>query len=140
MDRKRLLDTMNDAARSGATSLDLSSQGLTCLPPEIGQLTELQALRLGNNQLTSLGPEIGYLSRLTELDLSSNQLTYLPSDIARLTSLQMLFLSNNQLSSLPAQIGHLSALEPETVRELGRSYAERQGWYQRRNTETRGHD
>ncbi len=32
---------------------------LTALPPEIGQLTNLQTLYLGDNQLTTLPPEIG---------------------------------------------------------------------------------
>jgi len=33
--------------------LDLSDNGLTELPPEIGQLTQLTSLSLGDNQLTA---------------------------------------------------------------------------------------
>ena len=55
-------------------TLELSSLGLTTLPPEIGQLTALTQLDLCDNQLTSLPPEIGQLTVLTQLDLSDNQL------------------------------------------------------------------
>jgi hypothetical protein len=47
------------------TFLDLSTLGLTQVPPEIGQLTALTQLALHNNQLTSLPPEIGQLTALT---------------------------------------------------------------------------
>ena len=45
--------------------LDLSGLGLTALPPEIGQLTELTELYLWLNVLTALPPEIGQLTKLT---------------------------------------------------------------------------
>ncbi|MCI5207836.1 MAG: leucine-rich repeat domain-containing protein, partial [Candidatus Electrothrix sp. ATG2] len=38
--------------------IDLDGQGLTDLPPEIGQLTNLTELQLWGNQLTYLPPEI----------------------------------------------------------------------------------
>jgi len=43
------LERIRQAADSGAESLDLSTLGLTSLPPEIGQLTNLAAMnRLRN--------------------------------------------------------------------------------------------
>jgi leucine-rich repeat protein SHOC2 len=57
----------NDAVKEAVTSLDLSKKGLTQLPPEIGQLTNLIWLKLWDNQLTQLPPEIGQLTNLTEL-------------------------------------------------------------------------
>lgn len=42
------------ALEFGATELDLSGMGLTALPENIGQLTNLEVLYLSNNQLASL--------------------------------------------------------------------------------------
>ena len=58
------------------TNLNLQSHGLTGeIPPEIGDLINLEILRLGRNELTgSIPPEIGNLTNLTQLFLNSNQL------------------------------------------------------------------
>ncbi|WP_052435934.1 leucine-rich repeat domain-containing protein [Neochlamydia sp. EPS4] len=93
------------------TMLDLSKKGLTYLPPEIGQLSDLQTLSLNQNQLTSLPTEIGQLSQLQKLYLSQNQLTSLPTEIGQLSKLQYLLLDQNQLTALPTEIGQLSQLE-----------------------------
>ncbi|KIC73539.1 hypothetical protein DB42_BZ00010, partial [Neochlamydia sp. EPS4] len=93
------------------TVLDLSGVGLTCLPPEICQLSQLQALDLNQNQLTALPAEIGQLSQLQELYLNQNQLTALPGEIGQLSQLQWLDLNQNQLTALPAEIGQLSQLQ-----------------------------
>ncbi|BBI17979.1 leucine-rich repeat domain-containing protein [Neochlamydia sp. S13] len=90
--------------------LDLSRVGLTYLPPEICQLSQLRTLFINKNQLTSLPAEIGQLSELRELHLSQNQLTALPAKIGRLSRLKELCLNQNQLTSLPAEIGQLSRL------------------------------
>jgi len=55
--------------------LDLDSNQLTALPPEIGQLTALTGLSVADNQLTALPPEIGQLTALTRLLVWGNQLT-----------------------------------------------------------------
>jgi Leucine-rich repeat (LRR) protein len=48
---------------------------LTELPKEIGELTHLLYLEIGNNQLTTLPDEIKYLTSLQELHLESNKLS-----------------------------------------------------------------
>jgi len=91
--------------------LVLENVGLTgALPAEIGQLTSLRLLRLGDNKLTSLPAEIGRLTLLRAFGLLDNQLTSLPAEIGQLTSLGSLYLSDNQLTSLPAEIGQLTSL------------------------------
>jgi Leucine-rich repeat (LRR) protein len=90
--------------------LDLRENQLTALPAEIGQLSQLRALDLNQNQLTALPTEIGQLSQLQELNLSENQLTSLPAEIGQLSQLQALYLNQNQLTALPAEIGQLSQL------------------------------
>jgi Leucine-rich repeat (LRR) protein/serine/threonine protein kinase len=91
--------------------LRLMNNYLTQLPPEIGQLTQLQKLGLGNNQLTQLPPEIGQLTQLQKLGLLFNQLTQLPPEIGQLTQLQELWLMDNQLTQLPPEIGQLTQLQ-----------------------------
>ncbi|BBI16266.1 leucine-rich repeat domain-containing protein [Neochlamydia sp. S13] len=93
------------------THLDLSESGLTFLPPEIGQLSQLKELDLSKNNLTTLPIEIGQLSQLHKLNLQQNQLNALPAAIGQLPKLKRLWLSNNQLNALPAAIGQLSQLE-----------------------------
>jgi internalin A len=97
------------------TFLDLSTLGLTQVPPEIGKLTALTQLALHNNQLTSLPPEISQLTALQVLDLRNNQLTSLPPEIGQLSALTELWLNNNQLTSLPPEIGDLKKLERLTL-------------------------
>ncbi|WP_084227301.1 COR domain-containing protein [Nostoc sp. KVJ20] len=111
MINEELLQIIKKAVRDKKTQLHLSGKGLTTLPPEIGQLTNLRSLHLIGNQLSSLPTEIFQLTNLQFLNLSSNQLSSLPPEIGQLTNLQSLYLSINQLSSLPPEIGQLTKLQ-----------------------------
>jgi internalin A len=91
--------------------LDLSYNQLTQLPSEIGQLTQLRWLFLDSNQLTQLIPELGQLTHLQRLYLNRNQLTQLPSELGQLTQLQRLYLNHNQLTQLPPELGQLTQLQ-----------------------------
>jgi small GTP-binding protein len=117
---KKLLKIIKQAAKDGVTTLDLSNMGLTELPPEIGQLSKLKRLILGDwrggNQLTALPPEIGQLTQLTSLDIRANQLTALPPEFGQLTQLTSLDLWNNQLTALPPEFGQLTQLTSLYIR------------------------
>jgi internalin A len=101
--------------------LDLSGLDLTVLPPEIGQLTQLQRLILGRidkktyesvgNQLTDLPSEIEGLTNLKFLSIFGNKLTKIPDAITSLTSLQDLDLDNNQITLIPEAIANLASLQ-----------------------------
>ncbi len=86
---KAVVVRIEQAARDGDTKFSLSQQWLTTLPPEIGQLTNLQELWLLDNQLSSLPPEIGLLQNLQQLDLWGNPLTSLPPEVEQLPGLRI---------------------------------------------------
>ena len=117
MERAELLALLGRAKAEGWTELDLAGLDLVELPPEIGELTQLQVLILGKwdqgakgNRLTTLPPEIGQLKNLTSLNLSNNQLRELPAVLGELKNLTLLNLSRNPLSELPAVLGELKNL------------------------------
>ncbi|MEH1815805.1 MAG: leucine-rich repeat domain-containing protein [Nostoc sp.] len=110
MTNEELLQIIKQAVRDKVTTLKLFGKDLTKLPPEIGQLTNLQTLSLYNNELSSLPPEIGQLTNLQTLNLYNNELSSLPPEFGQLTNLQTLNLSRNQLSSLPPEFGQLTNL------------------------------
>ena len=106
MTQDELLALIDQAAAEGWKELDLSGQGLTELPPEIGQLTQLETLILGkrvegyesvgdralpkvvSNAFTSLPQELTSLGKLQVLDLSGNPFTTLPEIVTRFPHLQ----------------------------------------------------
>ena len=77
------------------------------LPPEIGELSNLQTLNLAYNNLTSLPPEVGKLLNLQVLSLSRNSLTELPAELGSFTKLTYLDASHNYLSELPTSTNQL---------------------------------
>ena len=91
--------------------LNIENNNLTTLPPEIGNLINLQKFYCSYNKLIALPAEIGNLINLKKLDLSNNVLCSLPAEIGRLRNLKKLYLGNNSLTSLPAEIGRLCNLQ-----------------------------
>ena len=65
----------------------LSSNMITSLPDNIGDLKSLQVLRLSGNKLVYLPNSICLLGFLTTLSLSRNRLVYLPSEFFKLVGL-----------------------------------------------------
>ncbi len=97
-------------------SLELPENGLVGhLPPELGDLAELEGLELDGNVLTgAIPPELGTLSNLRWLSVVSNKLEgRIPSELGDLAELEGLELANNQLltGAIPPELGRLSKLE-----------------------------
>ena len=94
--------------------LGLDNNGLTgSIPPELGQPQNLRYLNLNSNQLTGpIPPELGQLQNLRNLDLTDNQLTGpIPPEIGQLQNLTHLNLAFNRLSgTIPSEIGQLQKL------------------------------
>ena len=116
----RLSKTSDRSSSEYGTLRNMGFAGV--IPPEIGDLTALRALDLGNssrsddppNQLTgSIPSEIGNLTSLTWLSLHSNRLTgSIPSRLGSLSNLEYLYMFSNQLTgSIPPELGNLTNLK-----------------------------
>ncbi|MGH8885988.1 MAG: leucine-rich repeat domain-containing protein, partial [Egibacteraceae bacterium] len=71
---KAVLEKILHAASSQQGALSLAFNQLTALPPQIGQLANLQTLDLRGNQLTALPAELGDLPETLLLALDGNPL------------------------------------------------------------------
>ena len=83
------------------------------IPPQLGDLGNLKFIILSYNQLSGIIPvKLGNLSNLRYIDLSHNQLSgSIPPELGNLSYLQYLYLYDNQLSgSIPPELGNLSNL------------------------------
>lgn len=84
------------------------------LPPELGDLTDLQTLNLINHNISGPIPStIGNLTNLERLNLTNNFLNGpIPAEIGSLANLRILELVNNTLNgSIPDEVGNLTNLE-----------------------------
>ena len=95
-------------------ALELEQRDLTgIIPPELGQLTELEELNFSGNWLTGIiPPELGRLDDLELLDLSYNLLTgSLPGEWGGLARLREARLNNNDLNgAIPPGLGDAPVL------------------------------
>ncbi|MCI5114704.1 MAG: leucine-rich repeat domain-containing protein [Candidatus Electrothrix sp. AW1] len=82
MGYEEALQLIAEARETGTRELDLFSQELIELPPEIFQLRQLTRLDISNNQLTKLPPEIMQLKNLNWIYLHGNPLTSPPIELA----------------------------------------------------------
>lgn len=102
--------------RERVVGLTLIDNGLAGeIPPELGNLSQLNFLNLrGNNLSGEIPSELGNLTGLVyELDLGFNQLTgQVPSELGKLHLLQLLFLNDNGLEGkIPSELGQMAYLE-----------------------------
>jgi leucine-rich repeat protein SHOC2 len=90
--------------------INLSSNRLTTIPESIGSLHSVVELRLSNNKISELPDQIGALKELKVLELDENELTYISNYIGECNQLTKLILTSNRISSLPTDIGDLAIL------------------------------
>ena len=94
----------------------LGINGLTGpIPPELGRLTNLKELYIGDNRLRGgIPPELGALKNLTILHIAGSSLSGgIPPELGALTNLTYLDLSKNYGLSgdIPAELGALTRLK-----------------------------
>src|SRR5262245_45277762 len=92
------LQMITEAVSTQAMTLSLADLGLTAIPAEIGQLTQLEALYLNNNSLTEMPEEILNLTHLRVLDISNNDFYAIPFEIYQLRNLESLTLYYNHVN------------------------------------------
>ena len=110
MSRDELIALIDQAADDEWTKLDLSSKGLTELPPEIGKLTNLTQLSLSYNQIKVIPVCLEKLWTLDTLDLRCNLLSISP---------EILGDSTGQQSGAPEKIfNYLRELRSDEKRQL----------------------
>lgn len=107
----KALGEIDKTKESLTTTLNLSQLGLTTVPPEIAQLTDLVELNLNDNQLTAIPPVVRQLTKLQVLRLCDNLLTTIPPTIAQLSMLRVLNLGSNLLAVIPPEISQLTNLK-----------------------------
>jgi hypothetical protein len=95
------LAKIRHAEESGQKRLDLSSMGLTGLPPEITRLQQLETLDLSGNALARLPDCLERLGGLRRLFVLKNGISEWPAVVARLPSLEMVSFKSNRLARLP---------------------------------------
>ena len=116
-DREGRVSALNLAGRPRpmlATEL-VDTHGLAGpIPPELGDLANLEYLDLSQNDLSGpILPELGGLANLEYLDLGYNDLSGpIPSELGGLANLEYLILWWNDLSSsIPPELGNLANLK-----------------------------
>ncbi|GAA5861570.1 hypothetical protein JCM8547_008076 [Rhodosporidiobolus lusitaniae] len=106
---EHLLEDSCNAHRS-LVVLDLSSCGITNVPPAFAALTGLQELNISQNPLSSSSLDVlSSLSSLRILHLDSCSLSFLPSSFSTLKQLHTLCLRSNLLRTLPSWLSRLSS-------------------------------
>ena len=92
--------------------IDNSSSGISIIPDNIGNLTELDTLVLFNQSISQLPESFGNLANLTYLNINDNPyLTTLPESICNLENLRRIDAEMSGLEFLPNNIGNLQNLE-----------------------------
>ena len=87
-----------------ARKINLSGLGLTEIPAEVFQHTNLNKLVLSRNAITRIPKEIAKLKKLEVLDLTYNELDSLPAPVFKLPKLRVLAVGHNRIKKFPAQM------------------------------------
>ena len=103
------------------TVVNLSFNNFRVIPFQILTIKNLVNLNLRNNPIKELPPEIGQLRQLQTLVASFCLVSCIPVSLFRLKYLKFLDLSYNRLSFLPKEIGNLRSLREFSIEgnELG---------------------
>lgn len=100
------------------TSLVLSSNNMTSVPPEISSCKHLQYIDLGKNLLMDLPPELGDLKRLRELVISNNKFTKIPRCVYDLENLEILLAAENKIDEINVSSDALAKMKKLAVLDL----------------------
>ena len=98
--------------------LDVGSNGLASLPPEIDELGKLRVLNASQNKIAFIPVTIKTLAELRAVDLSGNRVTDLSPLCFESSNIKDLRARCNYLTRIPPEISVLKRLEVLDVRYL----------------------
>lgn len=107
----KALSRIDEARLKGLQHLDLKGLGLTTIPDEIRELTQLKSLDLSINCDLSETSNLHSLVELTTLNLSNTAISCISKEICSLRELRNLNVSDNKLSTFTDEFSQLSNLE-----------------------------
>jgi len=112
LDYARRYSSIDDAINNAKSVyiLNVSGQGITYLPEEIGLLKNLQIMVISDNYIDSLPSSIGNLEKLQILRADHNRLKTLPPQFGNLVNLEELDLSHNRIEWIPYEFKNLTNL------------------------------
>ncbi|MCK4662960.1 MAG: leucine-rich repeat domain-containing protein [Bacteroidales bacterium] len=111
MDREDVIEFVKSFDVEKTINLDLSNKDIRELPPQIGNLCNLEHLDLSYNYIEKLPIEIGKLTKLKTLLLLRNEISEIPKQIGMLTDLTLLDVSHNRFTEFPHEISNLVNLK-----------------------------
>lgn len=97
--------------------LDLADMGLTEIPPEVWELTDLKIMWLQGNNLTEIPSDISKLEQLNQIRLFDNQITSLPAELGLLSNLSVFWAQNNLITEIPEELGNCTLLSVLSLSE-----------------------
>ncbi|KAL8037785.1 hypothetical protein ABFX02_11G060500 [Erythranthe guttata] len=107
--------------RDRVTALDISGMSLSgTIPPQIGNLSFLVSLNLGDNLFSGVIPQqLSLLRRLKFLSLQNNGFTgFVPNSLSNLSNIQVVDLSTNYLKgNIPRDLGKLQNLQALAIQD-----------------------
>lgn len=90
--------------------LHLSHCGLSSIPPEVFEMSDLVRLDLGHNEITEIPDEISRLTSLEQLWCNSNPLQKLSPELYQCSKLKVIDLRDTEINDIPREIGRLKNL------------------------------
>lgn len=90
--------------------LDISSNGLSHIAEEFGNLRNLQTLVAKNNCLDndSVPKTLDQLRSLKDINFGGNNLTEFPPQLVHMPSVEKLYLGSNRIKEIPNTIQHMN--------------------------------
>ena len=116
---KKISERLSQVRSHGWQTLDLKNCGLTSIPKEIFNYTELVNIDLSNdpfcdeehkNRISIVPNEISNLKKLKRLNLSNNQLVNISENLSHLHKLNYLNLCSNNLTDISQKIANMPSL------------------------------
>lgn len=96
---------------SNLVSLDVSNNGLSFIPDDVGSMPHMRTLIARNNNLEDLPKTLVNAQSLEAVYLSGNRLETIPEVLFDLPNVKVLHMGGNRIESLPYQIGTMLSLE-----------------------------